>query len=336
MSATQVFRVDDASQVGEVRRAVTALATHVGLDENTAGRAALVASELTSNLVKHAQRGEILLRRIGDTKRPGVELLSVDRGPGMDVERAMRDGFSTAGSRGVGLGAIARASTVFDAIAWPDVGSLVLSQIVAGRDPWPMTEGAVCVPYPGEDVSGDGYAVHELGNGDVTVVTVVDGLGHGLAAMDAAQVFLRVVERERARTPVEIITLAHAAMRSTRGAAAAVARVDWRAKSLSYAAIGNISSDVITPEGATQSLLSQHGIVGAGQLRKLHELPYDMREGSMLVLASDGLSTSWKLEKTPGLRTRHPALVAAGLYLLHRRGRDDTTVLALRRTRESP
>lgn len=319
--------------MSEARRAATSLAASVGLDEEHAGRAALAASEMATNLVKFAGHGQILLRTVGTRERPGVELVSADTGPGMSVSLAMRDGYSTAGSRGVGMGAIARASTVFDVASWAGVGTFVLSQIFAPaeehRAPAPATEGAVCVPHPGETVSGDAWSVLDLG--DATQIAVVDGLGHGIQAADAAQTFLRIIEANRGRAPHELLELAHPALKSTRGAAAAIARVPRGGGAMAYAGVGNIAGDVLKPDGGVQSCISQHGIVG-GQLRKVTTMTYDVPRGSLVVLASDGLSASWKIEKTPGLRERHPALVAAALYALYRRGRDDATAVVQRIT----
>lgn len=331
MTTTKVIEVEDSSRVSEARRVASSLAASVGLDEEHAGRAALVASEMATNLVKFAKRGQLLLRSVGSRERTGVELASVDTGPGMSVSLAMRDGYSTAGSRGVGMGAISRASTVFDVASWAGVGTFVLSQIFARseehRAPPPATEGAVCVPYPGETVSGDAWSVLDLG--DSTQITVVDGLGHGMQAADAAQTLLRVVQAHRGRAPQELLDLAHPALKSTRGAAAAVARVPKGGGQMVYAGVGNIAGDVLRPDGSAQSCVSQHGIVG-GQLRKVTTMTYDVPRGSLVVLASDGLSASWKIEKTPGLRERHPALVAAALYALYRRGRDDATAVVHR------
>ena len=97
--------VSEASQIGEARREAAQLAADLGFDEAGAGRAALVANELASNLVKHAGGGEVLL----DGSTQGLDVLAIDRGPGIaNLKACMADGYSTAGTLGHGLGAVKR------------------------------------------------------------------------------------------------------------------------------------------------------------------------------------------------------------------------------------
>src|SRR5262245_38968592 len=107
--------VPESSQVGEARRAAVALADGLGFGEADAGKVALVVTEAASNLVKHGGGGELLLGVLERDGVAGIEVLALDRGPGMaDLGRCLRDGYSTAGTRGTGLGAIARLSSGFE------------------------------------------------------------------------------------------------------------------------------------------------------------------------------------------------------------------------------
>src|SRR5258705_5863131 len=177
--------VVDESQVGEARRAMAALAQGAGLDSTAAGIAALVTTEAATNLVKHAGGGEILLRAVDD----GVEVIALDRGPGMaDVSASLRDGHSTAGTQGNGLGAIRRMATTFDIYSGAGQGTAVLARI--RPRPAPRTEarlevGAVSLPKSGETVNGDAWLAGSTARG--ARILVVDGLGHGPMANDAAQ-----------------------------------------------------------------------------------------------------------------------------------------------------
>lgn len=70
-------------------------------------RIEIAASELASNMVKHARGGRLLLDRLERDGREGVRMVAEDQGPGIpDLEAALRPGFSTAGSLGVGLSGI--------------------------------------------------------------------------------------------------------------------------------------------------------------------------------------------------------------------------------------
>src|SRR5690348_902797 len=109
-----MVRVADPSQVAEVRRAAVALALASGFGNDNCGRVGLVATEMATNLLKHAGGGEIAVQRIADVDGDCLELLAIDGGPGIaDAARALEDGYSTAGSPGTGLGAIKRQADRF-------------------------------------------------------------------------------------------------------------------------------------------------------------------------------------------------------------------------------
>ena len=112
--------VTDLSGVADARRHATALAASLGFDETDVGRVAIVVTEAATNLVKHATGGEILGRAAGTAKCAALEMLALDRGPGIEsVAAALRDGFSSAGSAGTGLGAIQAAARAFMASLIP-------------------------------------------------------------------------------------------------------------------------------------------------------------------------------------------------------------------------
>jgi anti-sigma regulatory factor (Ser/Thr protein kinase) len=100
------------------------MAETIGLDEAQAERVAIVVTEACTNLLKHASGGEVLVRTTGDgdpNGRPELEILVLDQGPGMaNLQQCFRDGFSTGGSPGHGLGAITRLSAESD--LYSDVG----------------------------------------------------------------------------------------------------------------------------------------------------------------------------------------------------------------------
>src|SRR5688572_12749729 len=119
MSDVVRLPVTDPSQVGEARRRAAALAQRLGFDDTDAGKVAIVVTEAANNLVKHARDGEILLHPLEQDGTAGLEVLALDKGPGLDLSRCLRDGFSTGGTPGTGLGAIARLSAVFDVHSSP-------------------------------------------------------------------------------------------------------------------------------------------------------------------------------------------------------------------------
>jgi anti-sigma regulatory factor (Ser/Thr protein kinase) len=329
-----VLVIDDPSMIGEARRTATAMAGRLGFDETERGKVAIVATEAATNLSKHAKGGEILIQGLESGSIGGVDILSLDRGPGMsDVHRCMADGFSTAGSPGTGLGAMSRLASVFDIYSHSESGTATLARLwsspSSGRSQAVGLElGTVNIPVAGEEVCGDAWAIEEV-DGQILVL-VVDGLGHGLQAAEAARGAIEVFGERASIAPADVVQAAHASLRSTRGAALAVARIDPERGEVRFAGIGNISGSIHGPADARSlSMVSHNGIVGHS-IRKIQEFSYPWVPGSLLVMHSDGLSTQWQFSRYAALASKHPGLVAGTLYRDFKRIRDDVTVLVVR------
>jgi anti-sigma regulatory factor (Ser/Thr protein kinase) len=326
--------IDDASAIGEARRVAMAMAGRLGFDETERGKVAIVATEAASNLSKHAQGGEILIQSWESGDLCGVDLLAIDKGPGMvDVDQCLVDGYSTAGSPGTGLGAMSRLASLLEIHSLPGIGTTVFARLAiaprtTNRPASDLEFGFVNLPLAGEEVCGDSWAIAEA-NGR-WLLFVVDGLGHGPQAAEAAREAVRVFGETAEEGPAEVIRASHAALRSTRGAAVAVAQVDLQRGEVQYAGVGNISGSIFGPaEGRSLSMVSHNGIVGH-TIRKIQEFTYPWISGSLLVMHSDGLGTHWQLDRYPGLARSHPGLVAGSLYRDFKRGRDDVTIVTVR------
>lgn len=347
--------ITQAAQVGDARRQATLLAQKMGFDETERGKVSLVVTEAANNLVKHGNGGEMLLTVRVSPHGPGLDILALDKGPGMtNVAQCLADGYSTAGTPGTGLGAIQRLSSTFDLFSTKAQGTVLYARLEGERKkekgesdlstlnsqlstkdssslivhPASLPDyGAVCVPVAGETESGDGWTVQA--QGERTYFLAVDGLGHGPQAAEAAQAAMRVF-RERAgqEDASGMLETIHAALRSTRGAAAAVAVVDTSQQELVYAGIGNIAGTIVSGTDS-HSLVSLSGIVGH-QIRRVQPFTYACPPGALLILHSDGLSTQWRLDRYPGLTQRAPAVIAGVLYRDYKRGRDDASVLVAR------
>jgi len=219
--------VRDTSEVGEVRRAAAGLARSCGLAEEVVGRIALVATEMATNLLKHGGGGVVAMDRFADADGSGLELLALDKGPGMaDLARCLADGFSTAGSPGTGLGAVARNSDRYAIYSRPGLGTAVMARFRT-RDAASMRApelGALIAAYPGESVCGDRW-VAENGRLGVSLL-LVDGSGHGPLAAHAAEIATRTFADNIDKDCVPLVETIHRALAPTRGAALAVARVD--------------------------------------------------------------------------------------------------------------
>lgn len=321
--------IRDATQVGDARRQAVRLAQRAGMGETEQGAAAIVATELATNLVKHASGGELLLQCLDGADGALIEIVSLDSGPGMDVERCMRDGFSTTDTLGTGLGAVRRLALEFDAFSVAGAGTVIVARVAgapSSAPPAPFEWGAVCMPMHGETVCGDAWRVRRTGT--ELRVMVADGLGHGPAAGTAASAAAALFDQQDFVGPGAFLAGAHAALTATRGAAVLAAVVSRERGKLTSAGAGNVAGTLVSPAGS-QGLVSHHGTVG-GQMRRVQEFEYDWPQSGVLILHSDGLESRWRQADHAGLFARHSAVIASTLYRDHCRGRDDVTVVAVR------
>lgn len=299
-------------------------ADRVGLNGADIDRVSLVVTEIATNLVKHAAGGLFLVGAADDGS--GVlEIIALDSGPGiMDIPQALRDGHSTSGTSGTGLGAVLRHANFFQMFSAKRGTAIVVRFAADRKADGAAAVGAVTIPFHGEHVNGDGWA-SKSSNGTRDVM-VVDGLGHGQEAHEAALSACDAFARSSG-DPSRTLTTIHDALRGTRGAAVAVAQIDNAAGSLRFCGVGNISATIVDPT-ARRSAVSLHGIAGH-QMREAREFTYPWSRESTLIMHSDGLTTRWDLDTYPGLLRRDAVLIAAVLWKDHRRQNDDSTVVVV-------
>lgn len=331
VNETELFELEHEAHVGAVRRRFAALAATSGLDDTRVGDAALIASELAANVLRHAGHGGALLGCVAAGGMRGVSIAAWDRGPGMNVEACLPDGVSTTGTAGAGLGAVARIATRWDAYSRRGAGTVITATVfprgATARTAFDV--GGVAVPYPGMAVCGDGWRVHE--SGTRATLIVCDGLGHGEGAAMAARAVLAAFTASADGAVAAILEHADRAARSTRGAAATVVRVDRAARQATVAGVGNVAA-WIWVEGSTRQLVTQHGTLGQATPR-VREEHYEFPPGARLLVCSDGLKSRPPVDDYPDLLDRDPATIATTLWRDHARGRDDATAVVLREAR---
>ena len=334
----QSFDVLEASQVGEARRAAVRLAEQLDFDEVAAGRVALVATELATNLVRHARQGRLLLAIIEAHGESMVEVVSLDAGPGMaNVATNMVDGYSTGGTAGSGLGAVRRLATEFDIFSLPGAGTVVMARVAAKSHLGSMLDGerhlkrfvvgAIALPAPGEVVCGDSWSAAQ--DGGRAGVMIADGLGHGPFAMEASKAAVAVFDTDPLGTPSGVVARMHPPLRLTRGAAVLMATLDGDSETISFCGAGNIAGRLISGV-VDRSIASQLGTVGV-QIPRLKDTQCEWPAHAVFVLHSDGLTTRWSLGAALGILQHHPTVIAAWLIRDHCRGPDDATVVVLKR-----
>jgi anti-sigma regulatory factor (Ser/Thr protein kinase) len=327
------LRVEDASAVPACRMAVQVMAERLRFPAARTGQLALAVTEAASNLHKHAEQGSLLLCVNRDGPQPGIDLVTIDAGPGVrDVGAAVRDGHSTAGTLGIGLGAIRRLADFADLYSRPGHGTALAARFrgVSAGGPAAAPGGAVARwaglvrPITGETECGDAYGAVEA-DGAVTAV-LCDGLGHGPLAAAAAAAGVAAVLDDPAAEPAALLERAHGRMSGTRGGAVGIVRI--AGGQARFAGLGNVAASVVS-DGQRKSMISIPGIAGH-QARTIRQFEYEVPPGSAVVLHSDGVSSRWEAAALPGLEARDPLLIAAVLLAEAGVHRDDAGVLVLK------
>jgi anti-sigma regulatory factor (Ser/Thr protein kinase) len=325
--------ISDMSGVAEACRIAVAQAEAIGFGNMEAERVSLVVDEASTNMVRYGGGGELLLRSWAvKSAACCMEILALDKGAGMpNVTASIRDGVSASGLKGLGLGIIGRLSNTFEVFSMPGKGTGLLARIghesAQPSDEPGLEWGAVCVAKREEVVNGDAWAVQEQAM--VSTILVVDGVGHGLHAFDAAENALRTFWQRPGDRPDPLLRSLDTALRGSRGAAAAVARFDWLKRELHFAGVGNIAAIISSPQARSRSLVSHNGTAGQS-IERIQEFSHPWPDGGLLVMHSDGLSHQWDLAAYPGLSQKSTSLIAGILYRDFARRRDDVVVVVAR------
>ena len=322
------FRVEAAGTAAAVRRAAERLAAELGMPERRSNDLAIVVAEAAGNLVKHAEQGVLLLRPIRNAEHAGVEIVTIDSGPGIpDVKHAVGDGHSTTGTLGIGLGAIVRQAGWTDLHSVPGKGTVLVARVWPSATPDPVWAAGLTRPMTGEPVSGDAFAVREVDGR--RQVMMCDGLGHGRLAEIAAIEAVRAFTEVTAVPPAAVVEALHRALAKTRGAAVAVAELDRNGGRVVYAGLGNITGTVLTPDGRRRGMVSLPGIAGH-QRRQIREYEYPLPPGAVVLMHSDGVVDRWDPAPYPGLLAHSPQVIAATVLRDAGTRRDDAGVVVAR------
>ncbi|MFD0748709.1 ATP-binding SpoIIE family protein phosphatase [Mucilaginibacter calamicampi] len=326
-----VFNASDRSYYAVLKKEIHAIAIQAGFDEKRTAELDIIVAELTSNLHKYANGGELL---VGCFDTPGeeyIELISLDHGPGMaDLQRVMTDGYSSSNTMGHGLGSIKRLSDEFDIYSLKGWGTIVLSRVYKTRRSAKVRAKVdiqikpLVIKKPGEVTSGDG-CYYKITEGFVKLL-VADGLGHGPEANLAVNEAVRSFKLCPYDSPVEVIRYLHADIRKTRGMVGTVAVYDMNAKVLKIAGVGNISTKLVGRVNS-KNVLSYNGIIGHNIPNTMNDQRVEFADYQQMMFCSDGIKSRWDTLKYVGINRCDSAILATAIYKDFARQTDDMSVI---------
>ena len=263
---------------------------------------ALAMTELATNLVKHAHGGTLTLTPLADGPRVALEIESRDQGPGIaNVEQALGDRFSTAGTRGTGLGAVNRLMDELDITSRRGSGTRIVCRRWRREHqpsvrPCPLAFGVATRPRPLGQLNGDAFVVCQWAES-------APG-GHHRRPWPRP---VRPPRRaDRAAVRGEPFRLAVGPdlsgrgprCRATRGVVMALARFDWGQDRLAFASVGNVAVRVF-PRAEPYHFVVRRGVIGLNAPgAAVTEHPWSPDQ--VLVLHSDGVATHWGWQDFPG------------------------------------
>ncbi len=332
VDATHIsFAANDRSYFSLLKKEIHRRAQEAGIKVERLNALDLILAEMTSNLFKYGDDGEILMGIFNNIDSPYIELISIDKGPGMArPAKMMQDGVSTSNTMGHGLGSIKRLSDTFDLYSQVDWGTIVLSRVY--NDPKSIKSNKVIirpivVAKPGEVHSGDGVVYKQTDK--YIKIMLADGLGHGPEANKAVNEAANAFRICPDYSPTETLRFIHTSIKKTRGAVASVVCYDFESKMWSSVGIGNISVRMIGPS-SSRNHMSYNGIVGHNIPTTINDQQYVAEDFNQIVLCSDGIKPPWDLLKYPVIQKHDLTILAAAIYKDYAVKNDDMSVIIVK------
>jgi anti-sigma regulatory factor (Ser/Thr protein kinase) len=331
VNATHIsFPANDRSYFSLIKKEIHRLAVELGMHIARINELDIIVAEMTSNLFKYSNDGEILVGVFANGGSPYMELISIDNGPGItNPSKMMQDGMSTTNTLGHGLGSMKRLSDVFELYSQVGWGTIVLSRVYSDREQqkkekYNLVMRPIVVSKPGEQVSGDGFVYKKTDK--YIKLMLADGLGHGPEANKAINEAARAFRIFPDYSPAETLRFIHQDIKKTRGAVINIVGYDFATRLWTSTGIGNIFLRFSSP-GAFKIHMSYNGIVGHNIPNTLNEQSYSSDQYNQLMLCSDGIKTRIDTAKYPLIHKYDATVLAAAVYKDHARRNDDMSVV---------
>lgn len=332
---SQFMVITSSAEVIAVRRIAKEMAKEIGFNEQIREEIVLVVSELASNIIKYANRGLVTLTPVFLDNQKGLIIEATDSGSGFNQDVALQDGFSSSGTLGFGLGAVNRLMDEFEIFTNEEgqTGTRIVCKRWIYDNPrferqCPFDFGIVSRAKPGEPVNGDAFVIKQGLNR--SLVAVIDGVGHGCLAQQAALAARHYIEKHSDLPLLDIFRGVDRACRSTRGVVMALAVFDWSRMSLTFASVGNIEVKVLGRETHEKfKFIVRRGIVGKNApapviTENAWHLDY------ALALHSDGLSSQWNWQDFSHHAHKPAQFIAEQIHQAVRKDFDDATLLIVK------
>jgi phosphoserine phosphatase RsbX len=191
-----------------------------------------------------------------------------------------------------------------------------------------VTSGCAGITKPGQERSGDAGIVEHVHDG--VLMGVIDGLGHGPEAAEAASVALETLHDFAGDDLLDIFERTDKAVSGMRGVVLSVAWFDLATATMSWAGVGNVAGVLISPGSKSQHLLLHGGVAGVRRLPHLRVASVTLQPGDVVVMATDGVSQRFSVDLAAVVSDNDPQEAAEVILDSHATGHDDAFVAVAR------
>jgi len=197
-------------------------------------------------------------------------------------------------------------------------------------DTWPLVleRGVAGVAHEGEGRSGDLAVFAPSARGGL--VAVIDGLGHGDAAADAAELAAEIIKAYADEEPQRLLERCHEELRRSRGAVMTLAWFDLEARTMAWTGVGNVEARFVRASAGADarhdSPVVLGGVVGYN-LPQVRMGTVALEPGDAVVLATDGVAADYSMSLEPGVAAQP---LAERVLARHGKGTDDALAVVVR------
>ncbi len=323
------FTVSSDEDIYRVRSEMTKFAGQISLGSKELEELRIVITEISKNIIKHSSSGKLSITfeeeegREGEAAEKGVYIVAENPTDSQHTPEIFDDGYSTANTLGIGLGAVKRLLT--NVHVKVEDGKFILTgrKIFSKKKDSVIQTSVFSRPKPGFKSNGDAYFIKRYE--DSAIVAVVDGIGHGDKASEASKMALKVIEDKYRDDLDQIVLTMHRKLHGSRGCVVGIVRMNKEGK-IEYIGVGNIRAQIYTTE-MYKRLVSFDGLLGSN-VRTLRTDRLTLSTPCLIVLHSDGVASFNFDDKRIVYR---PVMeIAKEAFEKNKKSSDDATLLIAR------